>query len=217
MRFVCAILGCNSFGLRQTISTTPHIDLLDREARNALPFRPPPIEDQLALEKECGITVDAVLAISSVLQALPTCLARGSLRKRIRSPELNRNFAVHHLIPIVFATHDVVWRVRGFWDQNDPAANGIVLPTSRAQSLVSKMPYHSGPHPQYSRRIEACLNQIAESRNRVGWSSEKLVPVFVEFVAVVRQAVLSLAPGTSVNDCNVERVIDQHPAAINSP
>jgi HNH/ENDO VII superfamily nuclease len=174
-------------------------------ARNAAPSSPSPIEEQLALEKKCGIQVDTVLAISSVLQALPTCLARASIRKRVSatSSELTGKYAVHHLIPIIFATHDVVWRVRGLWDQNDPVANGIALPISRAQSLVSKLPYHSGPHPQYSRRIEICLNQMAEFRDRVGWSSEKLLPVFDEFVALVRKAVLSLAPGMSVNDCSI--------------
>jgi hypothetical protein len=82
-------------------------------------------------------------------------------------------------------------------------ANGIALPISRAQSLLSKLAYHSGPHPQYSRRIEVCLNQMAEFRDRVGWNSEKFLPVFGEFVALVRKAVLSLAPGMSVNDCSI--------------
>ena len=74
------MLSSNSaFRIESDNSTAPHLDWLIREARNAAPYAPPPIEEQqVALEKQCGIKVDAVLAISSVLQALPTCLACGS-------------------------------------------------------------------------------------------------------------------------------------------
>jgi hypothetical protein len=106
----------------------------------------PPSEEQLALEARCGITVDTMIAITSVFQALPTCLARSSIRRRVSTPPLyiHGSFAVHHVIPIVLATHDIVGRVNHLWDQNDPNENGLVLPTSRAESLRVNLPYHAG-------------------------------------------------------------------------
>lgn len=181
------------------------------DARNAVPTSRPPLREQHALEEKCGIKVDTMVAILSVLQAVPTCVARGSIRRRTSeiAPKMEGNFAVHHLIPIVFATHDILWRMRGFWEQNDSRANGLILPISRAQSFASKLPYHAGPHPRYSRGIEVCLDKMARFRDRLGWSSEMLLPVFAEFVAQVRHAVLALPPGTSVNDCCVEWIFDE--------
>lgn len=166
----------------------------------------PASEEQPALEARCVITVDTMIAITSVFQALPTCLARGSIRRRASAPPpyLHRSFAVHHVIPIILATHDIVGRVNHLWDQNDPDANGIVLPTSRAESMRSNLPYHAGPHPRYSRSIELILDRMANFRNSVGWISDQLLPVFTGFVSHARKTVLNLPPGSSVNECSIE-------------
>lgn len=164
------------------------------------------LEEQRALEETCGITVNTLLGICTVVQALPICLRRGSIRRRgsIDPNNIKGRFAVHHLIPIVFATHDILWRMSGRWDQNDPVANGIPLPTSRAQSFATKLPYHAGPHPQYSRCVERALDSMAEFRDGVGWNSDQLLPLFSDFVSDLREAVVALPPGSSVNDCQFE-------------
>lgn len=118
------------------------------------------LDEKAALEQRCGIKVEHVLAISSVLQALPTCVARGSIRRRAlpTAATVSGKFAVHHLIPIVFAPHDILWRVRDWWDQNDPSVNGVALPISRSQSLACGPPFHAGPHHRYSRWIGEALD-----------------------------------------------------------
>ena len=163
-------------------------------------------DEQRELEEKCGITVHTMLGICTVVQALPICLARGAIRRRVTpgSHGVNGRFAVHHVVPIAFATHDILWRMKAVWDQNDPTANGIVLPTSQSQSLTTKLPYHAGPHPQYSRCIETSLDEIAKCRDRSGWTSEQLAGVFLRFVSDVRASVLSLPPGSSVNACRVQ-------------
>jgi hypothetical protein len=167
--------------------------------------------EQRALEQKCGMTVSTLLGICTVVQALPICLARGSIRRRLtpNQAQADGRFAVHHIIPIEFATHDILWRMKGLWDQNDPAANGLVLATSSAQGFASKLPFHAGPHPQYSRCIAASLDSMANFRDRTGSRSDELLPVFTRFVSHVRAAVLELPPGTSINWCRIEWFIDE--------
>ncbi len=160
-------------------------------------------KEQRALEESCRITVKNLLAVVSVIQALPTCMTRGAIRSK-NSPiakDITGVFAIHHLIPVAFATHDIVRRVTDRWKQNDPVANGIALPTSSAQGLALSLPYHRGPHPEYSRQIGVSLDRIAKFRDMVNWNSDCLLPVFTNFVSQVRAAVLAMLPGVSVNHC----------------
>ena len=161
------------------------------------------LDKRTALEQRCGIKVEHVLAISSVLQALPTCLARGSIRRRALPAAATGpdKFAVHHLIPIVFAPHDILWRVRDWWDQNDPSVNGVALPISRLQSLACGLPFHAGSHPRYSGWVGEALDAMARHRDQIGWPSVNLVPVLTHYVSQVRAAVIAIPPGSSVDGC----------------
>ena len=158
-------------------------------------------DDQRGFDDHGCITPRALWAICTTLQALPIALARGSIRRQMNfiPDRVNGRFVIHHLIPIEFATHDILFRMKGLWDQNDPDANGIALPTSHLGSLATKLPYHAGPHPQYSRCVEASLDRMAKYRDGTGWTSEQLLRAFTPFVADVRAAILKLAPGESVN------------------
>lgn len=160
-------------------------------------------DDHRAFDDVGCITPRALWAICTTLQALPICLARGSIRRRMNviPQRWTGRFVIHHLIPIEFATHDILFRMKGLWDQNDPDANGVALPTSRLRSVVTKLPYHAGAHPQYSRSIQVSLDRMAKYRDGTGMTSAQLLSVFTSFVADVRGAVLELAPGESVNSC----------------
>jgi hypothetical protein len=161
-------------------------------------------DDQRGFDDDGCITPRALWAICTTLQALPIALTRGSIRRRMNFiPDwVEGRFVIHHLIPIEFATHDILFRMKGLWDQNDPDSNGIALPTSHFGSLAAKLPYHVGPHPQYSRCVEASLDRMTKYRDGTGWTSEQLLRPFTRFVADVRAAILKLAPGESVNSCH---------------
>lgn len=168
-------------------------------------------DDQRGFDDNGCLTPRALWAICTALQALPIALARGSIRRRMNViPERGTaRFVIHHLIPIEFATHDILFRMKGLWDQNDPDANGVALPTSRLRSVVTKLPYHAGAHPQYSRSIQVSLDRMAKYRDGTGMTSAQLLSVFTSFVADVRAAVLELPPGESVNSCRPSWSIDK--------
>jgi hypothetical protein len=76
----------------------------------------------------------------------------------------------HHLIPQQ-CIRDA--RTRSFFSVmhgqgfrlNDFSTNGILLPTTHVQAALSRLPVHSGPHPEYNLKIIDAIGLLANRFN----------------------------------------------------
>ena len=107
---------------------------------------------------------------------------RGNLTVPKEWDENGVAWQAHHVIPGQFEReHPVIIRAGDKWDI-DGAANGVALPSSDAQVLTlcnekqirsMCLPLHRGSHPNYSREVEAQLDDLNRVADLEDWSAEK--------------------------------------------
>lgn len=107
-----------------------------------------------------SVSGGATKGFNKAVRAVDEFAQRGRLRKSLGITD--SNYVAHHLIPVAEARNSSAVRYaieKNLFELNG-AQNGIPLPRNVKTALATGKPLHSGPHRDYSQRIETELRVL---------------------------------------------------------
>jgi hypothetical protein len=86
----------------------------------------------------------------------------------------------------------------GGWDQHG-AQNGMALPDSFAGSVNSGLPFHNGPHGNYTAHVSGGLDRLDIARNTNGWSPAQTNRILTRYANQLRSTIQNMGGGVRVD------------------
>jgi hypothetical protein len=126
------------------------------------------------------------------------------------SPNFRDGWQRHHLIP-KHCMKDP--ETRGLWDEvekigfdvEDFGSNGIVLPTTYAESEKYGLPFHSGSHPRYNKSIQHGIWRLASDFDLIKNPCERHDALtYIRFFQARLRTGIALAGPISINRIKIK-------------